>query len=262
MSNEGPMSSVTEVEIRSGIAMLWMNRPEAMNALTIELAEQIVAQLKALDADEAVEAVVITGRGDRAFCAGLDLKEARDMEVADIASRFGRVCAVYRQILMTEKPVVAAINGVAAGGGFQIALVSDQRVAHRSAKMGQPEINAGIPSVMGSYWMDLHLGLSKNQELSMTGRLITAEEAAALGLVNKLVEKEEVLSAARDLARSLADKPKAAWKYTKARFRTRALDGFDDAFRLAVLGQQEAYAKGEPQAIMEAFAKGKSKRGG
>jgi enoyl-CoA hydratase len=251
------MGSVTEVERRERIAVLFLNRPEALNALTNALAEDLVRQLVVLDADEAVDTIVVTGRGERAFCAGLDLKEARDMRVEDIEARFGAVCAVYRQILLCEKPVVAALNGVAAGGGFQMALVSDQRVAHPGVRMGQPEINAGIPSVMGSYWMDLHLGLSKNQELSMTGRLIEAEEAKALGLVNRLVAKEDVLAGACALARELADKPKVAWRYTKARFRARALAGFDDAFRLAVLGQQEAYAEGEPQAIMEAFAKKK-----
>jgi len=251
------MGSVTEVERRERIAVLFLNRPEALNALTNALAEDLVRQLVVLDADEAVDTIVVTGRGERAFCAGLDLKEARDMRVEDIEARFGAVCAVYRQILLCEKPVVAALNGVAAGGGFQMALVSDQRVAHPGVRMGQPEINAGIPSVMGSYWMDLHLGLSKNQELSMTGRLIEAEEAKALGLVNLLVAKEDVLAGACALARELADKPKVAWRYTKARFRARALAGFDDAFRLAVLGQQEAYAEGEPQAIMEAFAKKK-----
>lgn len=249
------MTSLTDVERRDAIAVLYLNRPEAMNALTNALAEELVAQLIALDADGTVDAIVITGRGDRAFCAGLDLKEARDMRVDNIAERFGAICAVYRQILLTEKPVVAALNGVVAGGGFQMALVSDQRVAHPRVRLGQPEINAGIPSVTGSYWMDLHLGLSKNQELSMTGQLIEAEEARALGLINRLVAQEQVLPEACAVARELADKPKVAWKYTKARFRTRALAGFDDAFRLAVLGQQEAYAKGEPQAIMEAFAK-------
>jgi enoyl-CoA hydratase len=251
------MSDVAEIERHEAIAVLYMNRPEAMNALTDALAKALVDRLVALDADETVDAIVVTGRGERAFCAGLDLKEARDMKIEDVAARFGAVCAVYRQILMTEKPVVAALNGVAAGGGFQIALVSDQRVAHPGVRMGQPEINAGIPSVMGSYWMDLHLGLSKNQELSMTGRLLEAEEAAALGLVNRLVAKDAVLAEACRLARELADKPNVAWKYTKARFRARALAGFDDAYRMAVLGQQEAYAKGEPQAIMEAFARKK-----
>lgn len=248
------MGNVTEVERDERIAVLYLNRPEALNALTNALAEDLVRQLAALDAEEVVDAIVVTGRGERAFCAGLDLKEARAMRVEDIEARFGAVCAIYRQILLCEKPVVAALNGVAAGGGFQMALVSDQRVAHPGVRMGQPEINAGIPSVMGSYWMDLHLGVSMNQELSMTGRLIAAEEAKAIGLVNRLVAKDEVLSEACALARELADKPKVAWKYTKARFRARALAGFEEAFRLAVLGQQEAYAEGEPQAIMEAFA--------
>ena len=149
--------------------------------------------------------------------------------------------------------MVAALNGVAAGGGFQMALVSDQRVAHAGTRMGQPEINAGIPSIMGSYWMGLHLGWSKNQELSMTGRLLTADEAQSLGLVNHLVAAEDVVSKACEIAADFAGKPSVAWKRTKARFREIALSGFDEAFRAGVQGQQEAYAKGEPQAVIDAF---------
>ena len=124
-----------------------------------------------------MQGIVLTGAGDRAFCASVDLKEARAVQVADIEQWFGTVCNIYKQILQTDKPVIAALNGVAAGGGFQMALVSDLRVAHAGSKMGQPEINAGFPSIMGSYWMSLHLGWSKNQELSMTGRLMDAGEA-------------------------------------------------------------------------------------
>ena len=149
--------------------------------------------------------------------------------------------------------MIAALNGVAAGGGFQMALVADQRVAHAGTLMGQPEINAGIPSIMGSYWMSLHLGWSKNQELSMTGRLLGAAEARDLGLINHLVDREAVVAKACALAEALAGKPAVAWKRTKARFREIALAGFDEAFRAGVLGQQEAYARGEPQAIMAAF---------
>ena len=149
--------------------------------------------------------------------------------------------------------MIAALNGVAAGGGFQMALVSDQRVAHAGTKMGQPEINAGIPSIMGSYWMSLHLGWSKNQELSMTGRLMDAGEAHGLGLINHLVEKDELIPTACRIVREFAGKPSVAWARTKARFREIALSGFDEAFRAGVLGQQEAYAKGEPQAVIDAF---------
>ena len=168
------MSSVVEIDRQGAVAILRFNRPQALNALSLELARGIAQTLVELDADDDVDAIVVTGAGPKAFCAGVDLREARAMQVADIESWFGTVCNVYRQILLTEKPVVAALNGVAAGGGFQIALVSDFRVAHEGTRMGQPEINAGIPSIMGSYWMSLHLGWAKNQELSMTGRLIDA----------------------------------------------------------------------------------------
>lgn len=251
------MTAVVEIEHRDRVAILRFNRPAALNALSVELARAIAGGLIALDGDESVDGIVLTGAGDRAFCAGVDLQEARTVQVHEIESWFGTVCNIYKQILLTEKPVVAALNGVAAGGGFQMALVSDQRVAHAGTRMGQPEINAGIPSIMGSYWMGLHLGWSKNQELSMTGRLLTAEEAQTLGLVNHLVAAEDVVSKACEIVTDFAGKPSVAWKRTKARFREIALSGFDEAFRAGVLGQQEAYAKGEPQAVIDAFLKKK-----
>lgn len=255
------MTNVIEIESRGRTAVLRLNRPASLNALSVELARAIARGLVDLDRDAAIDGIVLTGAGDRAFCAGVDLKEARAVQVHEIETWFGAVCNIYKQILLTEKPVIAALNGVAAGGGFQMALVSDQRVAHRGTRMGQPEINAGIPSVMGSYWMSLHLGWSKNQELSMTGRLMDAEEALTLGLVNHLVDAEAVVSKACEIAESFAAKPSVAWKRTKARFREIALAGFDEAFRAGVLGQQEAYANGEPQAVIDAFLGNKPREG-
>ena len=251
------MPDVTEIEIADRIAVLRLNRPDNLNALTVELARGIADGLIALDAGAAVDGIVLTGAGSRSFCAGVDLAEAHGVQVHEIESWFGAVCNIYKQILLTGKPVIAALNGVAAGGGFQMALVSDQRVAHSGTRMGQPEINAGIPSIMGSYWMSLHLGWSRNQDLSMTGRLLGAEEAREWGLINHLVEPEDLLPKAREIARSFADKLSVAWARTKARFREIALAGFDEAFRAGVLGQQEAYAKGQPQEVMAAFLKKK-----
>ncbi len=254
------MTEVVDIERLDGIAILRLNRPEALNALTRELALRLAAGLVALDGDDTVRGIVLTGAGERAFCAGVDLREARAIQVAEVEEWFGAVCNVYRQILLTEKPVIAALNGIAAGGGFQIALVSDQRVAHPETRMGQPEINAAIPSIMGAYWMSLHLGWSKNQELSMTGRLLDAEEADRLGLINHMVAREELIPKAREVAEAFAAKPATAWKRTKARFREIALAGFDEAFRAGVLGQQEAFAKGEPQAVIDAFLSARAER--
>ena len=247
------MSDVVEIDKQGDIAVLRFNREAALNALTMELARGIADGLSELARRDDVAGIVLTGTGDRAFCAGVDLREARAVQVHEIEHWFGAVCNIYKQILLTEKPVVAALNGVAAGGGFQMALVSDQRVAHPGTRMGQPEINAGIPSIMGSYWMSLHLGWSKNQELSMTGRLMDAEEAVTLGIVNHLVERDAVIETACGIVSEFAKKPPVAWARTKARFREIALAGFDEAFRAGVLGQQEAYSKGEPQAAIDAF---------
>ncbi len=252
------MSNVVSTEMRGDIALLILNRPESLNALTRELARGIAETLIALDGDPGVKGIVLTGAGDRAFCAGVDLQEARGVQVQDVEGWFGDVCNVYRQILLTEKPVIAAINGVATGGGFQMCLVSDLRVGHEGVRLGQPEINAGIPSVMGSYWMSLHLGWSMNQELSMTGRMMDAAEAKHYGLLNRVVAREDLVPTACELAEHLAGKLPTAWARTKKRFREVALRGFDEAFRAGVLGQQEAFAKGEPQAFIDAFFAAKS----
>ncbi|MDP6407439.1 MAG: enoyl-CoA hydratase/isomerase family protein [Alphaproteobacteria bacterium] len=247
------MSDVVTVERLGAIAVLRLNRPDALNAVSLELARELTEKLLAMDNDADVEGIVLSAVGERAFCAGVDLREAREIEVAEVESWFGTVCNIYRTILQTEKPVVAAINGIAAGAGFQMALVSDLRVAHEGARLGQPEINAGIPSIMGSYWMSLHLGWAKNQELSLTGRLMLAVEAQELGLINFLVEPDRLIAKACEVAEELSQKPATAWRRTKARFREIALAGFDEAFRAGVLGQQEAFAKGEPQAVIDAF---------
>lgn len=254
------MYETVTVETDENVAVLTLNRPVALNAVSRQLATELCAALTGLNDDPAVRAVVLTGAGDRSFSSGVDLKEAREIQVPEIEAWFGGVVNVYRSILMTDKPVVAAINGVAAGAGFQIALVSDLRIGHPGTRMGQPEVNAGIPSIMGSYWMSLHVGWSLNQDLSFTGRLMDADECRQVGLLNHLVPTGELMSKALSVAQDLAGKPAAAMRHTKQRFRELALAGFEEAFAAGVFGQQEAYASGEPQAIMERFAAERTKR--
>jgi enoyl-CoA hydratase/carnithine racemase len=243
---------LVSVEIGEGVAVLTMDREASLNALTTALARAVVAALAEADGNGDVAGIVLTGAGARAFCAGVDLEEARRQEPATVGDWFGTICGVYRAILGTRKPVVAAINGVAAGAGFQAALVADMRLAAPHARLGQPEIRAGIPSIMGAHWMSLHLPWSVTQELSLTGRLMAAEEAAGLRLL-RVVPAERLIEEAGALARELGGRPSSAWASTKARFRELAMRGFDEAFRAAVLGQQECFAKGEPQAIMAEF---------
>jgi enoyl-CoA hydratase len=239
-------------EDRGGVRLLTLNRPEALNALSRALAEDLVAALREANDDPAVRAVVITG-GGRAFSAGADLEEGSRLTVATLEPWFRATAACYRHVLLVDKPVVAAVNGIAAGGGYQITLVADWRVGHPGTRMSQPEINAGVPSIMGSYLMTLHLPRSLNQELSYTGRTMDAEECRRVGLLNDLVETHELLPRAFARAEELASKAPAAFRATKARFRELGLAGFDEAYRAMIRGMEASYASGEPQAIMGRF---------
>ncbi len=246
-------ASALQVHEADGVVQLIFNRPAALNPLSRALARDFVAALRNADASAAVRAVVVTGAGERAFCAGVDLEEAKEMTAERVPEWFGDVAECYRQVLLVDKPVVAALNGVAAGGGYQISLVADWRIGCERTRMTQPEINAGLPSIMGAYWMRFHLPWSLNQELSYSGRVMDAEECQRLGLLNERVPATDLLGAAVARAQFLADKAPVAFRHTKARFREFALAGFDDAFAAAVAGMQAAYREGAPQAAMARF---------
>ena len=246
------MTETVRVERDDAVAVLTLQRPDALNALNAQLRRDLRAAIVAQHGDDAVRAIVVTGAG-RAFCAGVDLKEAQAVTPEQVAAWYGELRDVYVALRALDKPIVAALNGVAAGGGFQIALACDLRVGHPGTRMGQPEINAGIPSIMGSFWMSLHLGLALNQELSLSGRLMDAEECQRAGLLTRLVPPEALLPTALALARELAAKPPLAMQRTKQRFRELTQAGFEDAARAAIAGQQACYRAGEPQAVMARF---------
>ncbi|MEF7616603.1 enoyl-CoA hydratase/isomerase family protein [Aquincola sp. MAHUQ-54] len=244
--------SVT-VEMQQHTAIVRLNRPAAMNAVDAVLRADLTRTLQALDADDEVQAIVLTGAGERAFCAGQDLDESATIDTATLAGWLNRQHAMYQAVRDVMKPLVAAINGTAVGAGFQMALMCDLRVAHARLKMGQPEVKAGLASVVGSYLMSLQIGHSLNQQLSLTGELIDGERAWQLGLVNDLVAPADVLPRAIERARALAALPGAALRTTKQRFRERTQAGFEEACSAGIRYQLECYATGEPQRVMQAF---------
>lgn len=250
------------IERRDNLAIVTLNRPQALNAFNSPLRRDVTAALGGLNAEPQVRGIVLTGAGDRAFSAGIDLKEAQHVQMEQVESWFGEMRDVYQSIRLLDKPVVTALNGIAAGAGFQIALASDIRVGHPGTRMGQPEINAGVPSIMGAFWMSLHLGLARNVELSLTGRLMDAEECHRIGLLNHLVPAEALLPKALEIAGELAAKPPTAMRYTKRRFREVTQAAFDEAFQAGVAGQRQCYREGEPQAMMGRFVAEREARKG
>ena len=209
------------MEMQDGTAVLRLNRPAVMNAVDADLRAALTERLYALDADPGVRAIVLTGSGERAFCGGQDLDEAATIDTGTLADWLNRQHAMYQAVRDVSKPIVAALNGTAVGAGFQIALMCDLRVAHPALRMGQPEVKAGLASIVGSYLMSLQIGHSLNQQLSLTGELITGERAHAHGLVNDLVAPGRVLRRALERARTLAELPGTALRTTKQRFRER-----------------------------------------
>lgn len=246
---------------RERVAVITLNRPERLNAWTTAMRERIMVALEEFDADEQVGALVMTGAGDRAFSAGQDLAEAHDFD-GDRAVAWVREWERYYTVLRSlSKPLVMALNGTAAGSAFQVALLGDIRVGHPGVRMGQPEINAGIASTTGPWIMNAMLGMSRTIELTLTGRLMDAQECHRVGLIHHLVPADQVLARALEIAGELADKPRVAMRLDKQRFREMTEPGFRDAIDSGMRIQREAYASGEPARMMEEFFRSRGRRG-
>jgi enoyl-CoA hydratase len=190
-----------------GVAVVTVNRPDAMNALDVEHAEELREVLDDLARDADVRVVVLTGAGDRAFIAGADIKYMQSLGVQEGLrwAELGQACAELLETM--PKPTIAAINGYALGGGCELALACDIRLAASSAKLGQPEINLGIlPGWGGSQRVARTTTLGYAKELIFTGRMVDAQEALERGLVNAVHERGELKAKTRELCEQLAAK--------------------------------------------------------
>ena len=193
------------IETTEGVATLTVNRPESLNALNGELLGELECALYALENDPAVRVVIITGAGEKAFVAGADIKE-----MAAMSSFAGHGFALKGQRVMLamermRKPVIAAVNGFALGGGLELALACDFIYASATAKLGFPEVTLGImPGFGGTQNLARLIGRSKANELIFSGKMITAEKAWGWGIVNELYTPEELLGKTRETAAAIA----------------------------------------------------------
>lgn len=234
------------------VAWLVLNRPEILNAWHRAMRCEVVDALEAFERDDQLRAVVLTGAG-RAFGAGQDLNESRQFDGHRGADWIEEWRRLYGRMRAMSKPLVAALNGVTAGSTFQAALLTDVRIAHPGVRLGQPEIDSGIPSITGFWIIRQTLGLSRTTELVVTGRMMDAEEAHRIGLVHHLVPEDQVVPKAREVAAFLAAKPPVAMRLNRQRFCEATQQGFDEAMNAAVRIHREAYESGEPQRIQEQF---------
>jgi enoyl-CoA hydratase len=208
-----------------GVAVVTINRPDALNALNREELTALRDALSGLAEERDVRAVVLTGAGDRAFAAGADIKEMLDMgpEEARVWGALGHECS--RLLESMPKPTVAAVNGFALGGGCELALACDLRYASSNARLGQPEISIGvIPGWGGTQRLARVAGLGFAKELILTGRMVDADEALRRGLVQAVFEPGELMERTLELACSLASRSPLALAAAKASV-NRALQG-------------------------------------
>ncbi len=204
-----------KLEKQNHICILTINRPKALNALNSEVLHEINQGIDEVNNDENAYVLIVTGEG-KAFVAGADIAEMKD-KTPEQARKFAELgLAIFRKIELMEKPVIAAINGFALGGGCELSLSCDMRIASVKAKFGQPEVGLGIiPGFAGTQRLSRLVGTGKAKELIYTADIINAEEAEKIGLVNKVVAPEELMNEAMILAEKIVSKAQAAIRYSK-----------------------------------------------
>lgn len=214
MSTEPPVRLTVDTD---GIATLTLNRPDQLNAFDLPMIEAWRAALESAETDERVKVIVVTGAG-RAFCAGGDFEEMAKFSEMDSLERknflYRNVHRIPLALERMEKPVIAAINGAARGAGLDMALMCDIRLMAQSATLAETYINIGlIAGDAGSWFLPRLIGTARALELFWTGRVVGADEAERIGMVNRTVPDAELLNATYDLARTIASKPQQAVRF-------------------------------------------------
>ncbi len=225
-------------EVKDGVAMVTMNRPEALNALnsaTLQTLDEVLTQIAA---DDGVRAVVVTGAG-RSFVAGADITEMKDYTPIQAKKFSQKGNDVFLKLEQLSKPVIAAVNGFALGGGCELAMACDIRLAGEKAKFALPEVGLGItPGFGGTQRLPRIIGQSLAMELTLTNRMLNAQEALACGLVSQVFAQEELMDKAMEMAATIASRPAVAVCQAKSAIRR----GTQSDIATAAAFEAEAFA--------------------
>ena len=242
------------LKIKDNIGILTLNRKKVLNAWNKEMRFEICNVFKNINKKK-IKALIITGSGEKAFCSGQDLNELKNFKENQVDAWIEEFKKVYSSIRSAKIPIIGAINGVAAGSGFQLALLTDIRVSHKKAKFGQVEINSGVVSIIGPWIIEKVLGLSKTIELCLTGRLVMGKEAYNLGVIHHLTKSENVMQLSLKIAKELSKKPEKAMQLTKIRIWEVFKEGMDETFKKAKEYHRKSFHFKEPQEISKKFLK-------
>ena len=247
-------------EKKEKLAIITLNRPTALNAINKHMLDELNSVLQEIENNNEISVVIITGAGDRAFCAGADVKEFKLMSTVDALkfSRYGQ--KIFNNIEKSNKVYIAAVNGFALGGGCELAMTCDIRIASKKAIFGQPEVTLGIiPGFGGTQRLTRIIGPSKAKFFIMTGQKIDAENAYKLGLVDKLINDENFLSEVFKIANTIVEMPKFAIKYTKRVINKGLYDSFDEGLEEEAKLFSKLFTTDEFRKRLDAFLTKKKK---
>ena len=246
------MAEFVRVERDQGIGTIRLDRPK-MNALNAQVQDEIAAAALEVDADPGIRAVVLYG-GEKVFAAGADIKEMAEATFAHIAADSRRLQAAFTVVARIGKPVVAAVTGYALGGGLELALCADFRVAGEGARLGQPEILLGIiPGAGGTQRLPRLIGPARAKDIVFTGRFVGAAEALQIGLVDKVVPDDQVYRVARDLVAQYASGPAVALRAAKQAIDAGLEVDLDTGLEIERLNVAALFATDDQRAGMRSF---------
>lgn len=229
------------IERHAHVGLITINRPEVRNALNFETWKYLTAAFAELEADNDIRVIVVTGAGDKAFVAGADLNALKERSA--VATFYGELPAALAKVEKSKKPLIAAINGFALGGGLELALACDIRIASDKAKFGQTEINVGIiPGYGGTQRLPRLVGTALAKEMIFTGKIISATEAEKIGLVNRVVPAEELMTTVMELANDIAAKSPLIVQIAKQAINYGVDSNMQTALQLELLSQSLVFA--------------------
>jgi len=253
------MSLVTTSK-SDGICTVKINRPDKLNAMNMDVAKELVNIFENLGKDDTVKVIILTGEGDKAFSAGADIEYMSKIspDESEEYAKLGQL--VTATVENVKQPTIAAVNGFALGGGCELAMSCDIRIAANTAKMGQPEVTIGIPPGWGGTQRLMRIvGIAKAKEMVYTGKMIKAEEAKEIGLVNQVVELSTLMDETMKMAKTIASNSAIAVRMSKAAINKGRNADLDTGLGIELLAWRNCFTHSDREERMTAFVN-KSKK--
>lgn len=248
------MSFVNLEVMNDHIAIVTLNRPEAANAMSRALLEDLNRVIQEIDQNKQIYCTIITGSGEKAFCAGADLKERRGMDNEQVIDAVRYIGKTVDAVEKMKSPVIAALNGVAFGGGLELALACDIRIAADTVKMGLTETSlAIIPGAGGTQRLPRLIGIGRAKQLIYTAKAITAEEAISIGLIEGITAHEDILATALEMAKSIASNGPIALRQAKTAINLGMQVSLTNALEIEHLCYKETIPTNDRMEGLEAF---------